>query len=197
LVSNGQHTVFWLIAGVLLFFRKTSLPKLNFSFVYLLNIRFYCSYLRITFYCVPNASISYSSRSWPYKWLLKYTIISNHLLIITNVPFWSVYFYWDAFYGCRIITFLSTSAFILFPHYFLPGWSPANLRTVKNMDLAFFCFYQSGDYLIRPNAMPQSLLIIISYFIVFFLLYSHQKKMYFFYIQQDFWHCFLFYSIRL
>lgn len=176
-----NYVIFWLGVGILLYFKKTTFPKLTFSakkitkhplFIALI-LGFIFTLVQIFLYpTLPDLD--------PYKWLFKYSYqFANQQLDYAERPFFgSLIFIGTQLMGLSVLSFFKYVIPFLYLIVFFPAWLVAKTfqNTTKQLLFLLFALTSPVAILYAQTAMPQSILIILTYFFVYFLLYSYLEK---------------------
>lgn len=171
--------VFWILAGILLFLNKTSLPCLpkrmsaKKPFLIILIFGIILTAIQILSYqALPDLD--------PYKWLFKYHYqFSNHLLDTYERPlFGSLIYITAALTGLDIYSIFKYLLPFLSLSVLFPAWMMARTFESKAKQWLFlvFALTSPATILYAQTSMPQAPFIWLSYFFTFFLLYSTTKK---------------------
>lgn len=172
---------FLIIAGILLFFKKTSFPVISIPKKSFWKHPFFIVFIfGLVFTLIQTLLYNALPDLDPYRWLMKYANqYANQQLDTLGRSFFCAF----VFIGTRI-TGLSIFLFFkyIIPFIFLsvlfPAWMVA--RDFKNFkkQLVFLLFVFASPVLIlyTETPMPQSLLITLAYFFIFFLFYALEKK---------------------
>lgn len=184
--------VSWMIIAIILFFKKTSLPKFPlvktkelqknpFLWIWVFGVAF--TLIQTLMYPVlPDLD--------PYKWLFKYTYqFSGQVLDLTERPLFGAFvFMVTRIMGISILQFFK----YVLPFFYLlalfPAWLVARGLAEKKTQWMFllFIFVSPVAILYAQTAMPQASLILLSYFLVFFLIYAFEKSDDFFFYAAGF-----------
>ena len=170
----------WCIAGMLLFFDKTSAPSLSSKELPIKHPLAITLFFGVILILVQVLSFQPLPDLDPYKWLFKYTYqFTNHQLDYSERPLFGSFIYIaTTLTGIGIFSFFK----YILPFFFLsvlaPVWMIARTFEEKSKQWLFllFAFTSPVILLYAGTAMPQVPFITIAYFFVLSLLYSKVKQ---------------------